>query len=56
MITTAEEDFLTPAPIINETAFDKMCSILNLTEDERQLARFVICTYETAKDRHGGKH
>jgi hypothetical protein len=45
-------EFLTPPPVINEPAFAEMCKVLELTDDERQLARFVICTYETAKDRH----
>jgi hypothetical protein len=56
MVTKKEEEFLTPASTINELAFNRMCSVLDLAEDERRLARMAISTYETAKQRHDGQH
>jgi len=55
-ITKTEEEFLTPAPTVNEAAFTRMCAVLELDESERQLVRMAISTYETAKGRHDGKH
>lgn len=56
MVTKQDEGFLTPASTITEAAFARMCGVLDLSEDERRLARMAISTYETAKQRHDGKH
>jgi len=56
MVSKPEEDFLTPAPTVNDAAFIRMCGILELTDDEQRLARMAISTYETAKQRHDGKN
>jgi hypothetical protein len=56
MVSKVEEKFLTPAPTINEAAFKVLCEVLELDDEEQQIARLVISTYETAKERHDGRH
>jgi hypothetical protein len=56
MVSKQDEEFLTPASTINEAAFNRMCGVLDLSEDEQRLVRMAISTYETAKRRHDGQH
>jgi hypothetical protein len=53
--TEAELDFITPASPVNDAAFERMCQVLELSEDERILTRMAISNYETQKQRGDGK-
>jgi hypothetical protein len=55
MFTKEQLDFITPASPVNEPAFERMCKILDLSDEDRRLARMAVSTYETAKGRHDGK-
>jgi hypothetical protein len=55
MFTKEQLDFITPASPVNEPAFERMCKVLDLSEDERRLARLAVSNYETQKQRHDGK-
>ena len=53
----AEEEFLTPAPVINEAALREAYRLGGIDdEDTRRLVRFAILAYEVAKERHPAKH
>jgi len=48
----AEQDFLTPAGVINEAALQEVYRVGEIhDEDTRQIVRFAILAYEVAKDR-----
>ena len=48
----AEQDFLSPANIINEAALQEAYGVGEIHDAEtRQIVRFAILAYEAAKDR-----
>jgi hypothetical protein len=56
MFSKEQLDFITPTSPVNEPAFERMCKVLELSEEERRLARLAISNYEIQRQRHDGKH
>jgi len=57
MAARIPDDFLVPPPVVNDAAFERVCSVLDIADpEERQLARMAIGAYETVKQRHSDKH
>jgi hypothetical protein len=53
----AEQEFVTPAPVINEAALQEAYRVGEIDDEEtRRLVRFAILAYEVAKERHPAKH